>query len=71
MINALGPLQEITDALFGETYVSVSYLKPVLHLLRTSTRTECDEDTDLTKEIKSRALGDIEDKYRAQPHRGY
>ena len=35
--NALGPLQEFTDALSGEAYVSVSYLKPVLHLLRTST----------------------------------
>ena len=33
--NALGPLQEFTDALSGEAYVSESYLKPVLHLLRT------------------------------------
>lgn len=61
--NALGPLQEFTDALSGEAYVSVSYLKPVLHLLRTSTLTESDEDSDLTKEIKSRALGYIEAKY--------
>ncbi|XP_049450866.1 zinc finger BED domain-containing protein 4-like [Epinephelus fuscoguttatus] len=61
--NALGPLQEFTDALSGEAYVSMSYLKPVLHLLRTSTLTESDEDSDLTKEIKSRALGYIEAKY--------
>lgn len=61
--NALGPLQEFTDALSSEVYVSVSYLKPVPHLLTTSTLTESDEDTDLTKEIKSRALGYIEDKY--------
>ncbi|XP_041841404.1 zinc finger BED domain-containing protein 4-like [Melanotaenia boesemani] len=61
--KAIGPLQEFTDALSGEAYVSVSYLKPVLHLLRTSTLTRSDEDTDLTKEIKSRALGYIEDKY--------
>ncbi|KAL1023621.1 hypothetical protein UPYG_G00043640 [Umbra pygmaea] len=61
--NALGPLQEFTDALSGEAYVSVSYLKPVLHLLRTSTLTESDEDTNLTKEIKTSALGYIEDKY--------
>ena len=61
--NALGPLQEFTDALSGEAYASVSYLKPVLHLLRTSTLTESDEDTNLTKEIKTRALGYIEDKY--------
>lgn len=61
--NALSPLQEFTDALSGEDYVSVSYLKPVLHLLRTATLTESDQDTDLTKEIKSRALHYIEDKY--------
>ncbi|XP_063730327.1 E3 SUMO-protein ligase ZBED1-like isoform X1 [Eleginops maclovinus] len=61
--NALGPLQEFTDALSGEDYVSVSYLKPVLHLLRTATLAETDQDTNLTKEIKSRALHYIEEKY--------
>lgn len=47
--NAIGPFQEFTDALSGEAYVSVSYLKPVLHLLRTSTLAEHEEDRDLTK----------------------
>ena len=61
--NALGPLQEFTDAQSGEAYTSVSYLKPVLHLLRTSTLTESDEDRNLNKEIKTRALCYIEDKY--------
>ena len=61
--HALGPLQEFTDALSGEDYVSVSYLKPVLHLLRTATLAETDEETDLTKEIKSRALHYIVGKY--------
>ncbi|XP_038162089.1 E3 SUMO-protein ligase ZBED1-like [Cyprinodon tularosa] len=55
--NALGPLQEFTDALSGEDYVSVSYLKPVLHLLRTATLAVTDQDTDLTKEkVKSSPL---------------
>ncbi len=31
--QALQPLQEFTDALSGESYVSVSYVKPVLHLM--------------------------------------
>lgn len=53
--RALSPLQEFTDALSGEDYVSISYLKPVLHLLRTSTLAERDEDTDLTK-VKSPTL---------------
>ncbi|XP_038161489.1 E3 SUMO-protein ligase ZBED1-like [Cyprinodon tularosa] len=61
--NALGPLQEFTDALSFEDYVSVSYLKPVLHLLRTATLAVTDQDTDLTKEIKSKALHYIEEKY--------
>jgi len=30
--KALKPLQEFTDGLSGEDYVSVSYLKPVLHV---------------------------------------
>ncbi len=34
--QALQPLQEFTDALSGESYVSVSYVKPVLHLMNTS-----------------------------------
>lgn len=29
--NALGPLQEFTNALSGESYVNVSYLQLVLH----------------------------------------
>ena len=41
--NALGPLQEFTDALSGEDYVSVSYLKPVLHLRKTATLAETDQ----------------------------
>jgi len=61
--NALRPLQEFTDALSGEAYVSVSYLKPVLHLLKTSTLAANDEDTALTKEIKSLVLGYMENKY--------
>lgn len=61
--NALRPLQEFTDTLSGEAYASVSYLKPVLHLLKTSTLAAKDEDTALTKKIKSLVLGYMENKY--------
>ncbi len=57
------PLQEFTDALSGEAYVSVSYLKPVLHPLRMSTLAENDKGADLTKEINNRVLRYVEDKY--------
>ena len=36
MNKAVSPLKEFTDALSGEAYVSVSYLKPVIHLLNNS-----------------------------------
>ncbi|XP_038130854.1 E3 SUMO-protein ligase ZBED1-like [Cyprinodon tularosa] len=61
--KALHPLQEFTDALSGEEYVSISYLKPVLHLLSTSVLAENQEDTDLTRSIKTKALAYLTDKY--------
>ena len=36
MNKAVSPLKEFTDALSGEAYVSVSYLKSVIHLLNNS-----------------------------------
>lgn len=51
--KALHPLLKLTDALSGEEYVSISYLKPVLHLFATSVLADDAEDTYLTKSIKS------------------
>ncbi|CAM4578191.1 unnamed protein product [Leuciscus chuanchicus] len=34
--KALKPLQDITDALSGEEYVTISYVRPVLHLFNKS-----------------------------------
>lgn len=61
--KALHPLLEFTDALSGEEYVSISYLKPVLHLLATSVLAEDAEDTDLTRSIKSKVLTYLNEKY--------
>lgn len=41
--KALHPLQEFTDALSGEEYVSISYLKPVLHHLERCRRYTVDQ----------------------------
>lgn len=46
--QALQPLQEFTDALLGESYVSVSYVKPVLHLMKTLVLAEKEENSGLT-----------------------
>lgn len=61
--KALHPLQEFTDVLSGEEYVSVSYLKPVIHLLRTKTLAEDQDDTNLTRAIKDKVLRYLKEKY--------
>ncbi|KAJ8358392.1 hypothetical protein AAFF_G00010390 [Aldrovandia affinis] len=53
---ALKPLQDFTDALSGEMYVTVSYLKPVIHLLNAEVLNPNEGDTELTQEIKTEAL---------------
>ena len=60
---ALHPLQVFTDALSGESYVSVSYVKPVLHLLNTSVLAKKEDDTNLTKTIKVKILDYMNTKY--------
>ena len=45
------PLVEFTDALSGEEYVTISFVKPVLHILRSRVLAEEDDDVALT--IKS------------------
>ncbi|XP_076841981.1 E3 SUMO-protein ligase ZBED1-like [Brachyhypopomus gauderio] len=61
--KAVGPLQNFTDALSGEDYVSVSYVKPVLHLFKTNLLLAGDEDSDLTKTIKGKIMSYLADKY--------
>ncbi|XP_057195870.1 E3 SUMO-protein ligase ZBED1-like isoform X1 [Triplophysa rosa] len=60
---ALKPLQDFTDALSGEAYVSVSYLKPVIHLLNTEILNPKEGDTELTQEIKTKVLDYLNSKY--------
>ncbi|KAF0022863.1 hypothetical protein F2P81_024844 [Scophthalmus maximus] len=53
----------ITDALSGEEYVSVSYIKPVLHLFNNTVLTAADDDTELTKDMKRIILEYLNEKY--------
>ncbi|KAA8585747.1 hypothetical protein FQN60_004441 [Etheostoma spectabile] len=51
--KVLKPLQDFTDALSGEEYVTLSYVKPVLHLFNESLLA-CEEgDSELCKSIKT------------------
>ena len=61
--KAISPLQEFTDALSGEAYVSVSYLKPVLHLFNNNILQSKEDETELTKHIKITALQYLNSKY--------
>lgn len=61
--KTLGPLLELTDALSGAQYVSVSYIKPVLHLFNNTVLTAADDDTDLTKDMKKNILEYLNEKY--------
>lgn len=62
--KALSPLMEFTDALSGEDYVSVSYLKPVLHVLNNKVLAPGDDDTEeLTKHMKRAILQYLNEKY--------
>ena len=65
--HSLRPLQEFTDALSGESYVSVSSVKPILNLLETVTLADDEEDTDLSRSIKRRILDYLNDKYSDTP----
>lgn len=61
--KSLGQLLDFTDALSGEDYVSVSCVKPVLHLFNTELLQGQDEDTDLTKKLIKEMLDYIKEKY--------
>lgn len=61
--KSLTPLVEFTDALSGEKYVSVSLVKPTLHLFNNSVLKDQEDDTLLAKTIKHDILGYLNEKY--------
>ncbi|CAM4494650.1 unnamed protein product [Leuciscus chuanchicus] len=61
--KVLKPLQDFTDALSGEEYVTLSYVKPVLHLFNESLLA-CEEgDSELCKSIKTSIVEYLNSKY--------
>lgn len=62
--KSLHRLTEFTDALSSEKYVSVSFVKPVLHLFSSSILKEKDDDPDLTCTIKTKILSYLDEKYK-------
>nr|XP_023678533.1 zinc finger BED domain-containing protein 4-like [Paramormyrops kingsleyae] len=61
--KAVKPLQDFTDALSAEAYVSVSCVKPVLHVFKNRLLQPEDNDADLTKTVKKNIIQYRDDKY--------
>ncbi|XP_060786971.1 E3 SUMO-protein ligase ZBED1-like [Neoarius graeffei] len=61
--KSLAPLVDFTDALSGEKYVSISLVKPTLHLFNNSVLKDQEDDTLLAKTIKHDILGYLNEKY--------
>ncbi|XP_077359465.1 E3 SUMO-protein ligase ZBED1-like isoform X2 [Festucalex cinctus] len=61
--KALSPLMEFTDAFPREEYVSVSYVKPVLHLLKQQILKSQDDDSPLTRTIKEGIINYLSNDY--------
>lgn len=61
--KALKPLQDFTDALSGEEYVTISYVRPVLHLFKTSLLAHEEGESELCKSIKTHIAEYLNAKY--------
>lgn len=62
---ALKKVADFTDALSSEKTVTASSVKPVLQLLTEDLLLPTDEDTELTRNLKRKMVGDLKDKYSA------
>lgn len=61
--QALSPLSSLTNMLSGESYVTVSAVLPIVHLIENNLLKEEESDTQLTKDIKCRIKGDLNSRY--------
>lgn len=61
--KALKPLQDFTDALSGGQYVTISYVRPVLHLFNKSLLSHEEGDSQLCKSIKTCIVDYLNSKY--------
>ncbi|CAL9695097.1 unnamed protein product [Knipowitschia caucasica] len=61
--KALKPLQDFTDAFSGEAYVTLSYVRPVLHLFNNRLMASEEGDSELCKSIKTKVVDYLNNKY--------
>ncbi len=65
VLTALEPLADFTDALSGDLYVTVSYIKPTLKFIENASEAARD-DTNLTADLKARVQADFQKCYTSE-----
>ena len=61
--QALSPWSNLTDILSGEEYVTVLAVIPLMDLINNNFVKETEQDTQLTKDIKTRIKADLDTRY--------
>ena len=57
--RALAPISSLTDILSADSYVTISAILPILHLVNIKFLKEAEDDTTLTTEIKRSIKDDL------------
>ena len=72
MHKALEPFADFTDALSGDSYVTISSIKPTLSFIKDA-MTATDHDTSLTTDLKAniRAFEILKSATRVMPHKHF
>lgn len=63
--TALEPLADFTDALSGDSYVTISSIKPTLSFIENASKA-ADDDTTLTADLKAKVQVDFEKRYTSE-----
>ena len=63
--SALEPLADLTDVLSGDTYVTVSSVKPTISFIANASKATHD-DTNLTAELKAKVQANFETRYTSE-----
>ena len=64
--RALAPISSFTDILSADSYVTISAILPVLHLVNNKFLKEAEDDTTSTTEIKKSIKDDLNHRYSAE-----
>ena len=61
--EALSPISCLTDILSGECYMTVSAIKPMIHLIESKLLKQRESDTQLTNDLRERIVQDLVARY--------